>query len=141
MPQGNFSCEIPPKINIFLISLGQRELIIIYQQESVIVLNTDQMYSLYSLHHQSAFIQIPHKKICLQNPSGNKFNIILIFIMSRKMCKKRKDIFISSNEMLCTDWQARAASGPVQHVLKCKMMSVGVLSLELLVGTKFLISK
>lgn len=90
---------------------------------------------------KAPFIQIPHMKISLQNPPGNKINIILIFIMSRKMCKKRKDIFISSNGMLCPGWWASTVSGPVWHVLKCRVMSVHLLSLELLVGTKLLISQ
>lgn len=32
--------------------------------------------------------------------------------MSRKMCNRRKNIFVSSNEMLCTDWWASTTSGP-----------------------------
>lgn len=50
------------------------------------------------------FIQMPYMKISPQNPPGNKINIIFIFIVSEQICKK--DIFIPSSGMLCTDWWA-----------------------------------
>lgn len=141
MPQWNFSCEIPPQ-NIFLISFGQRELITpldISKNQSLCEIQIRcSPFILYTV--KVPFIHIPHMKICLQNPPGNKINTIIIFIMNRKMCKKRKDIFMSSNERLCKDWWASTASGPVQCVLKCRMMSVHLLSLELLAGRKLLIN-
>lgn len=70
-----------------------------------------------------SLIQMPYIKISPQNPPGNKNNITLIFITSKQICKKVKDIFILPNGMLCTDWWANTDSKPVWHTLKCRTVS------------------
>lgn len=86
------------------------------------------------------FIQMPYIKISPQNPPGNKNNITLIFITSKQICKRVKDILILPNGMLCTDWWANTDSTPVWHTLKCRTVSHHQLSLKLLVGMEHLIS-